>query len=173
MDFLCAAGISLDFGVRTVTFEDGTSIPFLNDPHTSEMDNKVGENGDAEGDPLCPPQGEAPFSESPLPLSDNLIPSEPDACAQSHPHAVIRIASVVPISGQESAAGKTVGKASTLSNRIGCGTSCMSIYTVLPLAPMTLAKHIWSNILLKQGMPSQSASGLEDCPKPAKLLLIR
>ena len=42
MDFLCAAGISLDFGARTVTLKDGTSIPFLNDPHTSEMANKVG-----------------------------------------------------------------------------------------------------------------------------------
>ena len=108
MDFLCAAGISLDFGARTVTFKDGTSIPFLNDLHTPEMANKVGENGDEEGDPPCPPQWEAPFAESPLPLSDNLIPPEPDACAQSQPHAVIRIASVVPISGEESSAGKTV-----------------------------------------------------------------
>ena len=103
MDFLCAAGISLDFGARTITFKDGTSIPFLNDPHTSETANKVGENRDAEGEPPCPPQWEAPFAESPFPLSDDLIPPEPDACTQSCPHAVIQIASVVPISGEESA----------------------------------------------------------------------
>jgi hypothetical protein len=85
MDFLCAAGISLDFGVRTVTFEDGTSIPFLNDPHTSEMVNKVVENGDAEGDPPCPPQWEAPFTESPFPLSDDLIPRTRRMCPVCQP----------------------------------------------------------------------------------------
>ena len=43
MDFLCAAGVTLDFRARTVMSRDGTSIPFLHDPHTSEMTDRVGE----------------------------------------------------------------------------------------------------------------------------------
>lgn len=68
MDFLCTAGVTLDFRACTVTFKDGTSIPFLNDLHASEMTHKVSENSDAERDLPCspdPPQWEAPFADSP------------------------------------------------------------------------------------------------------------
>lgn len=111
MDFLCAAGVTLDFRACTVTFKDGTSIPFLNDLQASEMTHKVGENRDAERDLPCspdPPQWEAPFAETPLPLSDNNpITPRPDPHNQSHPPAIIQTACVVSLATEGSAATTT------------------------------------------------------------------
>ena len=184
MDFLCAAGVTLDFRACTVTFKDGTSIPLLNDLHASEMTHKVGENRDAVRDLPCspdPPQWEAPFAESPLPLSDNdPITPRPDPHNQSHPPAVIQTACVVSLSTEGSAAtqlsetfGRRIVKVLTLNSRIDCGTSSMCIDIVLPLAQMTWDKPIWFSTPSRQGMNSQSTSGQDNCPKAAKLLLTR
>lgn len=112
LDFLRSAKAVLDFNKRTITFPDGTSIPFLNDSLIPEMTEKVVGDDGMEWDPPCspePPQWEAPFTESLLPLSeDNLTTTDTAVHTKPHLPAVVQAATVAPMSEKESVAITTV-----------------------------------------------------------------